>query len=132
MTREIKFRGKRKDNGEWVYGYYARDQLEVAGDIIDMIVGMDLGWYVIIPETIGQYTNLKDKNGKEIYEGDVVQCDGNKDMWGEVAYQADYRTGFGYIQQGPTMRDVRHGEFDGGLTRFTVIGNVWENPELVE
>ena len=136
MKREIKFRGKRKDNGEWIYGYYVRD----CENSLIIVIGEKALYnlhipHQVIPESVGQYTGLKDKNGKEIYIGDVVQdkydIKGNPEI---DTGRIDFINGCTCVTYFDLDEDEQRQYYPAynGLKYYEVIGNVHENPELIK
>ena len=142
--REVLFRGKQIDNGEWVEGYYVclyDTKGHKTHRIYTGYAETDCGdyypeWFEVDPETVGQYTGLKDKNGKRIFEGDVVAqnwYDYNApldDSFGEVVF-CEYNCSF-------SVMDIENGGIVplGNCHAYhweaEVIGNIHDNPELLE
>ncbi len=123
--REIKFRGKRIDNGEWVYGYYIFEQLTEEHNIL---VNVDnpydnLNWHEVYKDTVGQFTGLQDKNQNEIYCGDMVEAwsQGIKAV-GEVKQRID-----GYWLMYPAWQDGKSWTLapdKQGKTTVEIVGNI--------
>ena len=135
--REILFRGKRTKNGEWVYGVPTKDEFDATYIVRGLFecdeykcTGADS--FDVIPESISEFTGLTDKNGKKIFEGDIVKvqddifgspfCNG---LTGKVVYD---ETAFFIEPQNPMESQWLFNE----CAVYEIIGNIHDNPELLK
>ena len=143
--REVIFRGKRMDNGEWVKGYlYITHTGAHEIGSYDAEINIERFTFDVIPETVGQYTGLTDKNGVRIFEGDIL------DVSSDVAYGgvAVHRLGYFVVEfhNGCFMKsaldDPQLSFFDNakrkGLYHFIstdihkIVGNIHDNPDILK
>lgn len=158
MNREILFRGKRVDNSEWVYGYYLPwhavtdlqgnepyaqifEEHKVKGKYVAK------GWVRVKFNTVGQFTGLTDKNGNKIFEGDIVKVTYTEQrQYQGVSYQDEHSCVEEVIyneksacfmlkimcEDIPLYRPLHNFGSLANIKELEVIGNKWDNPELLE
>ena len=117
--REIKFRGWKMYYGGWAYGSLIYDKDNTWSTIVDE----DVVDHIVETSSVGQYTGLKDKNEKEIYEGDVVWCRAGERRSGIWEYEKRFAVEYGWTQ---SMLEMSM------CDEIEVIGNIYDNPELLE
>lgn len=145
MQDRFKFRGKRIDNNHWYYGSYLYlhnppkydwngTKHESKEDFHFIIDEKDVN-YGVYPETVGQCTGIKDKNGKLIYNGDILKFKiledfgafGTKEKYIEIIAPVIYEYGGFFIEQ--AENSIFLGQLP--MSEIEVIGNIYENPELL-
>ena len=144
--RDIIFRGKRIDNGEWAEGYYVHapaknfiNSSPLDDSIIKHWIVTSKGrMYEVIPETIGQFTGLTDKNGTKIFEGDVISIPFEEDrsLWEEnCVYYENGKVYFDNERYGWYVEFSDGGElsiWEYDEVEIVVIGNIHDNSELLK
>ena len=130
--REILFRGKNKYFNEWAEGYYTKGFNRPENDLLDMIYSFSkeneknkFSYTVVNPETVGQYTGLTDKNGKKIFEGDIVMAY----FYSNRSYQkfrVIFKNGAFLFDNGSVEVPV------WDIYCLRIIGNIHDNPELLK
>jgi uncharacterized phage protein (TIGR01671 family) len=142
--REILFRGKRVDNGEWVEGrLLANDVIVPSGQVFGVeggkIFGCDLEAFVVLPESVSEFSGLYDKNGKKIFEGDIVRATTRDERITTIT-----KIGIGLCEETESdvvcmgvyctlndepyvlpCNDIFHNLIE-------IIGNIYDNPELLK
>lgn len=141
MEDRYLFKAKRVYNGgEWVQGYYVKG-LDVYGKEVHLIFepntvfyssGEMDGWYKVDPTTICQCTGLKDKNGKLIWENDIIECkDGKRNFQTQIEWDA-YCAGFIFQDTETSAVGLDAITANGLYSESKVIGNIFDNKDLLE
>lgn len=135
MNREIKFRGKQENSNRWITGCLIQYE---SGDVAIFEKMMTKYGYEatqitkrtkVNSDTIGQFTGLTDKNGKEIYEGDILKAD-YYDTLHEVVFSDT--VGAFMLDEIPSTGDIVVIGYEDIVSHFEVIGNIYDNQDLLE
>ena len=135
--REILFRAKRTDNGEWVEGYFVKGKWYLDEKEKYAILPIDLcfyphceinEWIEIDPETVCQHTGLTDKNGKKVFIGDIIRC--TKGCPHEVIWLKEYAGVYLGGMPAVYLSGLREGYAWTGEEEK--IGNIFDDPELLK
>ena len=131
--RNVLFRGKRIDNGEWVQGDLIHRLIWAS--LLCIIRVSDDGFdhyeeYEVDPETVGEYTGLMDKNGTKVFEGDIVGLDVQSGKTRDVVVWSDgeYNGVAGFRLKSRALYSIT----SYNRQYFEIVGNVWDNADLLE
>jgi uncharacterized phage protein (TIGR01671 family) len=131
--REILFKAKRIDNGEWVEGCYVTSDGKsfICMDIVEHYCVIALRWFEIDPETLCQFTGLCDKNGKRIWENDILMAHLDESYPEDATYETVEWGVAGWVghETGSTDKEYLN-KFD--LEHYEVVGNIFDNKELLQ
>jgi hypothetical protein len=133
--REIKSRGKRLDNGEWVYGYYVKFHVHHYIVIVIALVPEEYNWVEVIPETVGHFTGHRDKKGQEIYEDSIIAFKVHE-KFGIIAKDNLYKGKVYFCEKRLALCVDSRPAWDmpiaHNLIYIEVIGDIHTTPELLE
>ena len=127
--REIKFRGLELMTGDWVYGSHLKTGTSLEYIVPQNLIANSFLPYTVDKDTVGQFTGLKDKNGKEIFEGDILGAEDEKPMY--IEYSKG-QAAFVFIDKFDSFGTTLYTTTDISYEGFEVIGNIYDNTELLE
>lgn len=137
MNREILFRGKRVDNGEWVYGFYNRCEARLTyteehykNNPRSWIQTLENEGFAgqlvhVNPDTVGQYTGLTDANGNRVFEGDIIRNIEGIAFSGQYDFVVKFTEGEFYGEN--SLLEIQSRNFADSI----VIGNITDNPDML-
>lgn len=126
--REILFRGRQADTGKWVYGYFFED---IGAFIKERSSSVTTDTHLVEKASVGQYTGLKDRSGQKIFEGDILSLP--EEEYANIKLLVEFRDcGWKLRWHGDKNFNHELAAWDGKRLNFKVVGNIHDNPELLE